>query len=72
MSCSGDFDCKNTMACSNSVCVNYGSIENYEPSNNLLACKSGFYGQITEQDSTNQSQNTVCLPTPTLISDEKC
>ena len=69
MSCTGDFDCKNDLACSNSVCVKYGSIENYEPSDNLLACKSGFYGRIPDKDS---DQNTVCLPTPTLISDKIC
>ena len=72
MSCSGDFDCENDMACSNNVCVKYGTIENYDFSDNLLACKSGFYGILpgkNAEDTNKDGYNsTVCLPTPEIDS----
>ena len=66
--CHSDFDCQNTLACSNGQCTPYGSIDTFESSTNPLACKSGFVSEILDEDSLETLQ--LCLPTPEIISHE--
>lgn len=60
--------------------MKYGTIDNFEASDNLLACKSGFYGQLSNNDikilgkEYNQKSTeirSVCLPTPKINEDSK-
>ena len=45
--CFRDEECPNSMACTSGKCQLYGSLEDYEVSDNNLACKSGFINQGT-------------------------
>ncbi len=64
--CSSDFDCLNSLACANGKCSRYGSLKNFEVSDNKLACESGFNGEIMD-DKTGYKMK-VCLPTPKIVS----
>ena len=56
--CHDNYSCVNSLTCANKICVEYSSVEDFAPSDNELACKSGF----TFADK--------CLPTPLLTSDQ--
>lgn len=58
--CLRDEECSNSMACTSGKCQLYGSLEDYEVSDNNLACKSGFINQGT-------SKPSVCVPSPQII-----
>ena len=60
--CQENFDCQNQFACANGMCTQYASIDDYEPSDNILACKSGFI--------SNPQRSPVCLPTPKIVSNQ--
>jgi hypothetical protein len=47
--------------------MRYGSIKNYEVSDNPLLCESGFNGEIT--DDRTGYKIKICLPTPKIVSD---
>ncbi|TNV78504.1 hypothetical protein FGO68_gene3615 [Halteria grandinella] len=53
--CLRDEECSNSMACSNKQCIPYGTLEDFEQSDNALACRSGF---------TNDSK---CVPSPQIV-----
>jgi hypothetical protein len=53
--CSRDEECSNSMACSNKQCTPYGSLSNFEPSDNALACASGF------------ANDSKCVPSPVIV-----
>lgn len=46
--------------------MRYGSLKNFDVSDNALACESGFTGEITD-DKTGY-KNKICLPTPKIVS----
>ena len=37
-----DFACENNLGCLNRICTMYGSLDDYEPTDNELICKSGY------------------------------
>jgi Dickkopf N-terminal cysteine-rich region len=71
-SCTRDEECSNTMACSNKLCKLYGSLLDYEVSDNSLVCQSGFIKEIE----SNGITKSVCVPSPKLVNklgpDYKC
>lgn len=66
--CSSDFDCRNNLACANGQCMRYGSLSDYEMSDNAMACESGFNGEVLLGWDNNKK--SVCLPTPKIVSEQ--
>lgn len=60
--CRRDEECQNSMACSNGQCLLYGSLSDHEPTDNSLACASGF--------SSYKDGQQVCAETPRIVSHE--
>lgn len=53
--CSRDEECSNNMACSNRHCILYGTLSDFAPADNGLACQSGFV------------MGDKCVPAPQIV-----
>ena len=60
--CADDYQCVNAAGCLEGRCKQYGTLDNYQRSDNELICKSGF---ISEGESWGSG--TVCMPAPAII-----